>query len=178
MNTTGKYLKDESGNTISPITSASTVFDENGTDLQTYMNTCKSSFMFTYHSDNYYVDAQGTPDLWLDLYQSYGDGFTKGGNSIICNKTGYVVVSAQVIWASNTPGNNLQSKILHNGNEVSRAYNREYYEQTFSQIHSPIVLTVYKDDTIQLRACNWSATPRYLTGGDCTNTRLLAFYLV
>lgn len=47
MNVNGKYLKDESGNIISPITSAKTVFDSEGNSL----NYSKAYFMSVLASD-------------------------------------------------------------------------------------------------------------------------------
>lgn len=37
MEIQGKYIKDEEGNIISPVTSASTVYDSNNMDLQTLL---------------------------------------------------------------------------------------------------------------------------------------------
>ena len=47
MNVSGKYLKDETGSIISPVTSAKTVFDSEGNSL----NYSKAYFMLVLASD-------------------------------------------------------------------------------------------------------------------------------
>ena len=83
MNVIGKYLKDESGNYISPIVSISTIFDENNSSLRIdpglpvgsgcdyYGSTAPEGYLF---ADGSAVSRTGYAELFAIIGTLYGAG--------------------------------------------------------------------------------------------------------